>query len=504
MMRRFDRRSLQVEIILNLACVMGTGLAVVAVVCLGLTVRTVERESIDRLRITARQFHRVGAAGTTRLADLAALLRTLDPSGGAGHWQVVDRQGRSVWRSAVPGVAPPPPELLEEAKAVGEAVRGGILARTDLRLAVPVSTARGETGILVGTVPLAEMRGRLRPVVGSVLWVLGITAVSFVGFGAYLLRRRIVSPVQSLAVASGRIAAGTLSTRVEIAGSSELEELGRHFNDMADSLDHQRRALIEAERTLARSERLASVGCLAAGVAHEVGNPVSAVLGFVEVGLSDPTLSPLSREALGRLRTEALRVRQLIRELLDLSRSDDVEPVELDPGELVRGLLERMRAAPSAGGVELRLEVGSDLPPVRTDPRRADQILVNLIENALQAAKPAVAGRVTVAVRHAPGQLGTPGRRRSDPEAADAVAIDVCDNGPGIPAESLGHVFDPFFTTKEPGSGTGLGLWNAHRLAELLGGRIEAESRPGATRFSLLIPVADTGAPDAGAASSDR
>ena len=152
-----------------------------------------------------------------------------------------------------------------------------------------------------------------------------------------------------------------------------------------------------------------------------------------------------------------------------------------------------MQAQPLLSAVELRLAAERELPRLRSDAGRIEQILVNLIENAVHA----LAGRPggTIELRVASAGAFRPRRRRDDsPVSAvpEALAFSVLDDGPGIAPEHQSRVFDPFFTTKDPGKGTGLGLWNAHRLAELLGGRLELESAPGRTCFSLLLPLADS------------
>jgi signal transduction histidine kinase len=488
--RLFGRPTIQFELVLNLTGVVTAGLATIAVICVGLAVRTVEQEALDRLHLTAVHLQRTAASSSSRLSDLGALSRTFDAGPSAGTWRVLDRRGRDIWRGPRSSGPDEAASLAREAWAGGLAVEGGLIPFTDLRVALPVRTSRGEEGTLIGTVTVQHLWGRVRPLVGSASWVLVITAVVFISFGAYLLRRRIVMPVREIAGASADIAEGRLSTRLEIPGAHELANLGHHFNQMAESLERQREALVAAERSLARSERLASVGRLAAGVAHEVGNPVAAILGFGEVALRDPKLSERTREAMNSVKGEALRIRALIRELLDLARSDEPRLENHDLKPLLIPIVDRMRGQPAHGEVEIGLELSDDLPSVRTDARRVEQVLANLIENAIHATGDLEHGMIEISARTVPDERGT-------------VAIDVVDNGPGIPAENLGRVFDPFFTTKEPGAGTGLGLWNSHRWAELLGGGLEVASSPGRTRFSLLLPAADTAGWDGAAASTD-
>jgi signal transduction histidine kinase len=517
---RRSRIGLQTEIVASLFVVMLAGLAIVAIVMGSLAVRSVELSTVERLRIGARQLLRAMGSENGSLADRAAVARALGPRVAGGTWTVLDAEGREL------AMGLPRREARAEQRAVlaalvehGELVRGGGFPPADLELVVPIEGPNGVIGALVGTVPAAELDRQLLPLLRSGSWVLGTAALVFVSFGSYLLRRRIVLRVQALSKASHRIAAGDLSARVSASGTDELAELAACFNEMTASLEAQRSALIEAQRSLSRSERLATTGRLAAGVAHEVGNPVSAVLGYVDVALREcariepaaGAAQPRLREHLDRIRQEALRVRALVRELLDLARSQELACTAVEPAALLQRAADRMRAQPLLAGIELSVEVEAGTPRVWVDPRRVEQVLVNLIENAAHALakteRPGIrlVARPTRDSHHAR-------RRRSDAPDAEyaaqrgpsAVALEVVDGGPGIDPEHLPHVFDPFFTTKDPGQGTGLGLWNAHRIAELLGGRLEVASRPGLTCFSLILPEADTRAGHAEPARPDH
>jgi nitrogen-specific signal transduction histidine kinase len=157
---------------------------------------------------------------------------------------------------------------------------------------------------------------------------------------------------------------------------------------MGESLAREREALLEAQRRLLQSERLAAAGRLASGVAHEIGNPLAAILGYAEIALRDRGLSERTRETQGLLREEALRVRALIRELLDLSRSSRVEVTALGVAELLERLRARLGAQPLLEGIELAVQPGAtslDGLEVEADAGRVEQVLVNLVENAAHA-----------------------------------------------------------------------------------------------------------------------
>ena len=491
---------LQLEIVASLFVVMLSGLAIVAVVIVGQTARLVEGEALERLRMGARFIERM-PGDNHRLADLAPVARAQRPNAVGGVFRVFDDRGRELGLG--PPAAAPGDEfarLFEAAQSASEVVERGGIPLGEVILVVRVSRPTGERGFLVGVASREQLMARLVPVLWSSGWVLLIAAVVFVAFGAYLLRGRIVLPLRALSAATRRIAAGDLGAKITTRDSNELGDLARNFNQMAESLAREHAALTQAHESLTRSERLATLGQLAAGVAHEVGNPTAAVLGYAEVALRDGELSERTREMALRIRDEALRIRVLVREMLDLSRSDAVDPVSHRPIALLSKVAERVRAQPLLEGITLEVSSAGDLPEVEVDAHRVDQVLTNLIENAAHAVRGCPDPSIELWARRA-HLHHTPTRRSGDLSAntfvtqrePDAVALEVVDNGPGIEPDVLPQIFDPFFTTKEPGEGTGLGLSNAHRLAELLGGRLEAESEPGRTCVRLVLPCADTG-----------
>jgi signal transduction histidine kinase len=494
---------LQTEVVTSLALVVLAGLAVVGLGMAAMSLRAAEREATERLRLGARQLERLASAGPARLADLGALIRALPREELPTQWWLLGPEGRLLGRSG-PDVERVPAvwtALAPQERASARLIGGGF-PPDDLVLAAPLTGRSGETGVLVGRVRREVLLRRALPMLSLAVWGLSFTAVIFVAFGAWLLRHRIVLPVQSVSEAARRIGSGDLAARIDVVGNDELAALGRHFNRMAESLMRERDALLEAQRRLLHSERLTAAGRLASGVAHEVGNPTAAILGYVELALRDPDLPPRIRETQERLRDEALRVRALIREMLDLARSSHIEVEPVDPAELLQRTAERLRSQPLLARVALDVTGEPGLGAIHADAARVEQILVNLIENGAHAlaGQREPAPRIELRARRSEPP-GHPARRRDD---AARIALDVVDNGPGIEADHLSLVFEPFFTTKDPGRGTGLGLWNAHRLAELLGGSLEVASRPGRTAFSLLLPVADSRASDGESAAPDH
>jgi signal transduction histidine kinase len=344
------------------------------------------------------------------------------------------------------------------------------------------------------------------------LGLLALDAAVFTAFGWFLLRRRVVGPIQRLGHAARTLAEGDLHERVPEEGVRETAELGRSFNEMGASLAQRTEALEKAvaelraanrelEETregLDRAERLAAVGHLAAGVAHEVGNPIGAILAFVDLARRDPGISDATREHLGRAAEQGGRVRTILRQLLDFSRPAEgrVRPMDLAASaEEAVGLVAAQRRYRD---LDLRVEREGDAPAALADPAVVGQVLLNLLLNAGDALRDAEgSGRIRLTVR------GVARRRRAGdpPEAArgrrapDGVECVVADDGPGVPEEHRERIFAPFFTTKDPGAGTGLGLANAQRLVESLGGelRLVCPGELGGASFHVVLPAAPAG-----------
>ena len=327
------------------------------------------------------------------------------------------------------------------------------------------------------------------------------TLITFL-VGAALLNRVVARPLDRLASAAERI--GRLELDDPLGGGAPtLGRLGVAFERMATSLKLERarvteqiaelerlnRQLGEARDSLVRSEKLATVGRLAAGVAHEVGNPLGAILGYLELAKSK--VGPEAADYLSRIDHEVGRIDRTIRELLDFSRHGP-QDAELAPV----GLRHAVEAAVRLASVQKRLkyvefdvEVAEGLAVV-ADAHHLSQVLVNVLLNAGDAMKGTGRVEIRVGVQPAP-----PARRASDPAPVPRVELTLSDTGPGIQHADLTRVFDPFFTTKEPGEGTGLGLAICHRIMETFGGEIRAGNRPGGggAVFTLVFREAKPG-----------
>ncbi len=325
----------------------------------------------------------------------------------------------------------------------------------------------------------------------------GVAAVAILFLSYVLLTRLIVRPVEALTRASERLASGKLDTRAPIGGAAEVARLSIAFNAMSDDLRRDRAALDQrvaellrttrelraAQSSLVRSEKLASVGRLSAGVAHEIGNPLTSILGLVEL-LQGGDLEPAEQaEFLKRIRGETERIHGIIRDLLDFARAQPEPAGEAATADLA-GVIDRAvtLVAPQKDLRRIVIErrIAADLPPVRGSEDRWTQILLNLLLNAADA----IEGEGTITV-----VLEAEGEDETDEAETERLRLVISDSGPGIAPEVLGRLFEPFVTTKPPGSGTGLGLAVCLSLVEGFGGRMSAENVEGSgARFTIVIP----------------
>jgi len=240
--------------------------------------------------------------------------------------------------------------------------------------------------------------------------------------------------------------------------------------------------LAALEEQVRRSDRLKMIGEVAAGTAHEIRNPLTAIKGFIQLLHKSLSDRGMERELdyISIVMSELDRVRELVNEFLLLSKPKEMALTEVRLGDLFREMLPMLRSEATMYDVVLHYEHETALPPVWADKEMLKQVFLNLGKNAIEAM--AQGGKLTIRERR-----GVPG--------SGEVLVDVCDTGPGIPEDRLERVFDPFFTTKE--QGTGLGLSICQRIMHELGGRIGVTSGKGGTVFTVAIPEA--AAPEAGA-----
>lgn len=291
--------------------------------------------------------------------------------------------------------------------------------------------------------------------------------------------RRIARPLEGMALQAREVAEGDFTRRLPVTGAREVVDLAGTLNRMAAQLEAQVDALQRAQLERAHAARLASLGAVAAELAHEMNQPLTAIQGISQGILEQSRdLSPETRQYLQVVVEEARRLRDLSQRLREFSRRSrgDLQPVDVNG--VVRGACLLMGLTARSRGIQLLQDLGRDLPEVMADRQGLEQVVLNLLANALDAVEGSTAPRVTLATRLADGSQNS------------GLEICVADNGPGVPSEALPHIFEPFFSTKDSGRGTGLGLPIAQDIVERHGGAIRVETEPGAgSRFRVWLPM---------------
>ncbi|VAW38569.1 hypothetical protein MNBD_DELTA02-1126 [hydrothermal vent metagenome] len=363
----------------------------------------------------------------------------------------------------------------------------------------------------------------------SFIIIFGIVdSIIIIALGLYFLSAIVMGPIRRLEGAAARIAGGDLGVRAEVENDDEIGRLARRFNTMADRLgaeiarlERLNVELRETQAELLRAGALAAVGSLAAGLAHEIGNPLGAVSGYVDILGKGEATKDEEAEMLMRAGKELGRMDRILREFLDIARPTKDEPEELDINALIEETVVMFGHHSRGRGVVVELGLNKDLPPVIIDEGRLRQIFTNLLLNATDAAEGS--GTIKVESRlvtisggsrsDAAGAGAKQRVRRGDPDprpaagrrTTHAVAVSFTDRGSGIKAGDLDRIFDPFFTTKEPGSGTGLGLFVSASMIKACGGTIEVKSEQGAgSTFTVIIPVKTGSAPSRAGAGRPR
>lgn len=352
-----------------------------------------------------------------------------------------------------------------------------------LDLSMPLSAGNEAYGLLQVSFDLADLQQR---VLGAQkVTLVYVIAYGFVLalFGVYLLNRNIVRPVRQLHQATTAVAGGAMTPVTAPSGPGEIHELADSFNQMVAalsasrseteehiaSLEESNKALAQARDDLVRSEKLATVGHLAAGMAHEIGNPLGAVVGYLNILRDD--LQDDNRDLVERSLAEADRIDRLVRELLQYAAPADCRAVSFCPVSLLRESIGMLRHQGQFEGVEVVDNCSVVGQAVGMDRGRLMQVWINLLLNARDAMQGP--GRIELSCAH----------------DESSIAISIRDNGEGMSQETAARMFEPFFTTKAPGRGYGLGLAVCQRIIDEHGGRISVTTGIGrGSCFTVTLP----------------
>ena len=339
----------------------------------------------------------------------------------------------------------------------------------------------------------SDVETRVAPLLRLIALYIFLFGVVLLAFAYLALTRLIVRPIDELSREAERVASGARTFRSAARGPREIAELGVSVRTMADTLVAREKSLrakveeltettkrlTETQAQLVKSERLAGVGKLAAGVAHEIGNPIAAILGMLDL-VKDPDISEADkRDLLDRTQRETERISGIVKDLLDFARpeksadsSTSLRMAVSTVDRVVKDVLSLVSAQKSWKPIKVETDVAAALV-VTLPEARLQQVLLNLLLNASHALADVADPRIILRARK---------------EGAVAV-LTVEDNGPGVPEDARAQIFEPFFTTKDVGEGTGLGLSVCRGLVEAVGGEIALDTTcTSGARFRITLP----------------
>ncbi len=317
------------------------------------------------------------------------------------------------------------------------------------------------------------------------IWLISSLAILLGAAGIWFLVSKVTEPLQELRDSVEALGQGDLSRRIEVSSMDECGELAHVFNQMAENIKGSREQLemtVETLKTtqaqLIQSEKLSGIGEFVAGVAHELNNPLTSVMGFSEL-LQQADVNPDHKRHLEMIHKSAVRCQKIVQSLLSFARRHQPERKLVCVNGLVEAAVEILHYQMRTSNIEVTTHLDQRLPQAMVDPHQIQQVFLNIINNARQAIE---AHRPQGWVRVTTDTCGT------------NIRVTFQDNGPGIPATNLSKVFDPFFTTKELGKGTGLGLSLCYGIVNEHGGTIKVRSKPGeGAVFVIELPIAAGG-----------
>jgi two-component system NtrC family sensor kinase len=312
---------------------------------------------------------------------------------------------------------------------------------------------------------------------------------------SYLITRSITRPLSEMVSVTQSIATGDLDRRIKVKSKDEIGQLGLSFNRMVASLRKMRAELEDwantleqkvkerteelaaMQNTLVQSQRLASLGKLAAGIAHEINNPLGGILVLSSLVVEDLKDNDPHRENLQEVIKQTMRCRDIVKGLLQFSRQEEGKTEYVKVNDILNNTLSLIEKQALFHNIEVIKNLEVELPFILGDNSQLQQVFINVILNAVQAMK----------------EIGTLTINTFHDKKNDMVVIEISDTGCGIPEETIDRIFDPFFTTKEVGEGTGLGLSIAYGIVTKHHGRMTVKSKVGeGSAFTIKIPAVES------------
>ena len=342
---------------------------------------------------------------------------------------------------------------------------------------------RNVSGEIVGILYVGMLEQKFTDMKRNFLWIfvgISIGGVVLSVVICYFFSRALSRPIDALALAARRMAGGDFTQRVQFDESiQEIGTLGRTFNMMASSIEERDEQLRRrAQNEIMKSKKLAMIGQLASGVAHEINNPLGGILLLSRLLLRKATAEGTERDNLERIAKEAERCQKIVRGLLEFAGQREPKTEQIDINDIVEKTISLLENQAAFHNIEIVRQLRPGLPPVLADGSQMQQVFVNIVVNAAEA----MDGHGVLTINTNLNEEG------------DRIDTSFADTGPGISEETLKQLFEPFFTTKEVGNGTGLGLSISHGIVERHGGTITVSNRPGeGSAFVVSLPLASSG-----------
>lgn len=498
---------------------LGLGIALTTLAGIGfiglMSIKMFESRAVYWKAVEAQKVVKFVGSATSRLRSPEEKLRTYGFVGGllkdmgVRDFRLAGPAGNTVFSEGALPEKPGRPLLFQEGIKVHRFGGGGWFDGSGGFLYVRASFGKsGSEDRLDFTLPLDDINEDLAGVRKFLFIYVILDSAIIIGFAFYFLSGSVINPIRRLTEAATRIAGGSLGERVEIKSDNEIGALSDSFNQMAQRIEEEIKALervnkelVTAQAELLRSSTLAAVGRLAAGLAHEIGNPLGAVGGYLNILERGVGNKEEESEILKRTSREVTRIDSILRDFLELSRPEKgaVEPVDVNT--LLAESVSALEGHDDFKDIEVKKSFAEPLPPVMIHEGKLRQVFINLLVNAAQS----------ISVKSTPGLITlTTGvekeevqqrrfKRRSDDrpivrgrekkEYREFVVVKVKDTGGGIGEEDAQKIFEPFFTTKEVGKGTGLGLFVSESIIKTYGGEIGFHSVVGeGSTFTVKLP----------------
>jgi len=364
---------------------------------------------------------------------------------------------------------------------------------------------------IIGMLYVGILEAKYRDMKLLTMWIfLGITTLGMIVafIISFWMGQTIMERMRILKQATETIATGDLNYQLPSSKSSDFGVLDKAFNDMVRSLKDRDDRLKETFEQLTQTKRLISLGQIAAGVAHEMNNPLGGILLYSSLVLEDLPEDSLARQNINKIIYQTNRCKEIVQNLLNFARTPSGEKMPLDINEVLQVSLNLVKDQSMFHGIEIETRLTEGLPQVNGDRSRLEQIFLSLFINASDSM--AEGGRLTVATKlisRFPSGAGESMEMEKICLLASShtIKITISDTGKGIEKAHLAHIFEPFFTTKDPGHGTGLGLSIAYGIVHKHDGFIDVESEPGqGTTFSVFLPAKEADSPERNETEEDK